>query len=191
MHSHTVERADTSKVLRFALWATFVYIVVTAVAGVRGHSLALISEAGHNVSDFLALLLALAAVYLETRPPNPSKTYGYHRAGVLVAFVNSVTLVGLAFYIFYEAAQRIREPQPVRAGLMMVVAAAGVVMNGVIAALLHRAGRNVNLRSAFLHMLGATVSTAAVIVGGWAILLTGAKWCDAARSCAIGALIPG
>ena len=189
MHSHAVGRADTSKVLRFALWATFVYIVVTAVAGVRGHSLALISEAGHNVSDFLALLLSLAAVYLETRPPNPSKTYGYHRAGVLVAFVNSVTLVGLAFYIFYEAAQRIREPQPVRAGLMMLVAAAGVVMNGVIATLLYRAGRNVNLRSAFLHMLGDTVSTAAVIVGGWAILLTGRNWIDPALSFGIAALI--
>src|SRR5438477_5248566 len=107
MHSHAVGRADTSKVLRFALWATFVYIIITAVAGVRGHSLALISEAGHNVSDFLALLLSLTAVYLETRPPSSTKTYGYHRAGVLVAFVNSASLIGLALYIFYEAGRRI------------------------------------------------------------------------------------
>src|SRR5436305_13094142 len=129
-HSHgTHSHAVTGRMLQISLAATGAYIVLLLVAGLRAHSLALLSEAGHNVSDFLALLLSLAAVYLETRPPNPSKTYGYHRAGVLVAFVNSVTLVGLAFYIFYDAAQRIREPQPVRAGLMMVVAAAGVVMN--------------------------------------------------------------
>src|SRR5437868_12928245 len=127
MHSHAVGRADTSKVLRFALWATFVYIVVTAVAGVRGHSLALISEAGHNVSDFLALLLSLAAVYLQTRPPNPAKTYGYQRSGVLAAFVNSGALVLLSFWIFYEAFTRLRQPQNVHPGWMIIVAAAGVV----------------------------------------------------------------
>src|SRR5215470_20447356 len=93
-HTHAV----TGRMLRFALAATGAYIVLLLVAGLRAHSLALLSEAGHNVSDFLALLLSLAAVYLQTRPPSSTKTYGYHRAGVLVALVNSASLVIVSFF---------------------------------------------------------------------------------------------
>jgi cobalt-zinc-cadmium efflux system protein len=108
---------------------------------------------------------------------------------VLAALVNSVSLVVVAFFIFYEAVKRLQSPEHVHAGTMMGVAAAGVVMNGVIALLLWRAGRDVNIRSAFLHEIGDTLSTAAVIVGGWAILLTGQNWIDSALSIGIGALI--
>src|SRR5438270_4639179 len=122
MHVHASHGGErTSTVLRISLVVTLAYIILLMVAGIRAHSLALISESGHNVSDFLALLLSLTAVYLETRPPSSTKTYGYHRAGVLVAFVNSASLIGLALYIFYEAGRRIRDPQPVHAGLMMSV----------------------------------------------------------------------
>src|SRR5437588_11701165 len=152
----------------------------------RAHSLALRSEAGHNVSDFLALLLSLTAVYIQTRPPSGRKTFGYQRAGVLAAFINSGALALLSFWIFYEAFDRLRQPQPVRPGMMMVVAAVGVVMNGFIAWMLYRGGRDVNLRSAFLHMLGDTLSTAAVIGGAWAIMLTGQSWIDPALSVGIG-----
>src|SRR5512146_1507874 len=102
MHAHGA--AHTSRVLRISLLVTLAYIVLLVVAGIRAHSLALLSEAGHNVSDFLALVLSLAAVYLENRPPSATKTYGYRRAGVLAAFINSLTLVGIAFLILYEAA---------------------------------------------------------------------------------------
>jgi cobalt-zinc-cadmium efflux system protein len=188
MHSHgTGER--TSKVLRVSLVVTLAYIVLLVVAGIRAHSLALLSEAGHNLSDFVALLLSLVAVYLESRPPSATKTYGWHRAGVLAALVNAGSLVVVSFLIFYEAFRRLQSPELVHAGLMIWVAAAGVVMNGVIALLLYRSGRDVNIRSALLHEIGDTVSTAAVIVGGWVILATGQYWIDSALSFGIGALI--
>ena len=190
MHAHVHGSNErTSKVLRISLFVTLAYIVLLVVAGIRAHSLALLSEAGHNLSDFLALLLSLTAVYLQSRPPSATKTYGYHRAGVLAALVNSLSLVGVAFFIFYEAVRRIRSPEQVHAGMMIAVAAAGVVMNGVIALLLYRAGRDVNIRSAFLHEIGDTLSTAAVIAGGWAILATGQYWIDPALSIGIGVLI--
>ena len=175
--------------LRISLAVTAVYIALLVVAGIRAHSLALLSEAGHNLSDFLALLLSLVAVYLEGRPPSATKTYGYRRAGVLAALVNSLSLVVVSFFIFYEAVRRIQHPEHVHAGLMIWVAAAGVAMNGAIALLLWRSGRDVNVRSALLHEVGDTVSTAAVIVGGWAILWTGQYWIDSALSLGIGALI--
>jgi cobalt-zinc-cadmium efflux system protein len=188
MHSHgNGER--TSKVLRVSLVVTLAYIVLLVVAGIRAHSLALLSEAGHNLSDFVALLLSLVAVYLESRPPSATKTYGWHRAGVLAALVNAGSLVVVSFLIFYEAFRRFENPEHVQAGLMIWVAAAGVVMNGVIALLLYRSGRDVNIRSALLHEIGDTVSTAAVIVGGWVILATGQYWIDSALSFGIGALI--
>jgi cobalt-zinc-cadmium efflux system protein len=188
MHSHGAGER-TSKVLRISLVVTLVYIVLLVVAGIRAHSLALLSEAGHNLSDFVALLLSLAAVYLESRPPSATKTYGWHRAGVLAALVNAGSLVVVSFLIFYEAFRRLQNPEHVHAGLMIWVAAAGVVMNGVIALLLYRSGRDVNIRSALLHEIGDTVSTAAVIVGGWVILATGQYWIDSALSFGIGALI--
>jgi cobalt-zinc-cadmium efflux system protein len=188
MHSHgTGER--TSKVLQVSLVVTLAYIVLLVVAGIRAHSLALLSEAGHNLSDFVALLLSLVAVYLESRPPSATKTYGWHRAGVLAALVNAGSLVAVSFLIFYEAFRRLQNPEHVQAGVMIWVAAAGVVMNGVIALLLYRSGRDVNIRSALLHEIGDTVSTAAVIVGGWVILATGQYWIDSALSFGIGALI--
>jgi cobalt-zinc-cadmium efflux system protein len=163
--------------------------VLLVVAGIRAHSLALLSEAGHNLSDFFALLLSLIAVYLHSRPPSATKTYGYHRAGVLTALVNAISLIAVSFLIFYEAFKRLQKPEPVHAEVMIWVAAAGVVMNGVIALLLYRTSRDVNLRSAFLHEIGDTLSTGAVIVGGWAILATGQTWIDSALSVGIGALI--
>ena len=179
--------------LKISLGVTLAYIVLLVVAGIRAHSLALLSEAGHNLSDFLALLLSLVAVYLQSRPASSTKTYGYHRAGVLAALVNAISLVAVSFFIFYEAFRRLQHPEHVQASVMMWVAGAGVVMNGVIALLLYRSaqrsGGDVNIRSALLHEVGDTLSTAAVIAGGWAILLTGDYWIDSALSFGIGALI--
>jgi cobalt-zinc-cadmium efflux system protein len=193
MHMHARADGGPTRVLKISLGVTLAYIVLLVVAGVRAHSLALLSEAGHNLSDLLALLLSLVAVYLQSRPPSSTKTYGYHRAGVLAALVNAVSLVAVSFFIFYEAFRRLQHPEPVQASVMMWVAAAGVVMNGVIALLLYRSagrsGGDVNIRSALLHEVGDTLSTAAVIAGGWAILVTGNYWIDPALSFGIGVLI--
>jgi cobalt-zinc-cadmium efflux system protein len=190
MHMHASPGDErTSRVLRVSLVATLAYIVLLVVAGIRAHSLALLSEAGHNLSDFFALLLSLAAVYMHSRPPSSTKTYGYHRAGVLAALLNAMSLVVVSFFIFYEAFRRLQNPEHVHAGVMIGVAAAGVVMNGAIALMLYRAGRDVNIRSAFLHEIGDTLSTGAVIAGGWAIMATGRYWIDSALSVGIGALI--
>ncbi len=193
MHVHAAptgpEAKRTTTVLRFSLAATLAYVVVTFVAGLRAHSLALLSESGHNASDFLALLLSFAAVYFQTRPADHSKTFGYQRAGVLAAFINAATLIVISLWIGVEAIHRLSSPVAVQPRLMMIVAAAGVVMNGVIAALLWGVARDVNLRSAFIHMAGDTLSTAAVIAGGAGILLTGQNWIDPALSLVIAALI--
>src|SRR5882672_10368000 len=193
MHVHAHGTGSPKRVLKISLGMTLAYIVLLVVAGIRAHSLALLSEAGHNLSDFLALLLSLVAVYLQARPASSTKTYGYHRAGVLAALVNAVSLVAVSFFIFYEAFRRFQHPEHVQASVMMWVAAAGVVMNGVIALLLYRSGGrsggDVNIRSALLHEGGDTLSTAAVIAGGWAILATGNYWIDSALSFGIGALI--
>ena len=188
-HSHGEGHGADPRILQVALAATLGYIVLLVVAGLRAHSLALISEAGHNVSDFLALLLSLAAVYLGSRPASARRTYGYSRAGVLAAFVNSLTLVAVAFYIFYEAARRLYAPVPVHPATMVWTAAVGVAVNGIISALLFRGSHDVNMRSAFIHMLGDALSTAAVIAGGAAIMVTGQSWIDPALSFGIGAMI--
>jgi cobalt-zinc-cadmium efflux system protein len=191
MHARASDarNATTSRVLRISLVVTLAYIVLLVVAGLRAHSLALLSEAGHNLSDFVALLMSWGAVYLQGRPPSARKTFGYNRAGVLVAFVNGLSLVLIAFYIFYEAFRRLQAPVDVHAGIMIWVAAAGVVMNGAIALLLMRGRRDINLRSALLHEIGDTLSTAAVIAGGIVIALTGQRWIDPALSVGIGVMI--
>jgi cobalt-zinc-cadmium efflux system protein len=193
MHVHAAPSSPgasrTQSVLRFSLGATLLYVVLTFVAGLRAHSLALLSESGHNVSDFLALLLSFVAVYFQTRPADSSKTFGYHRAGVLAAFVNALTLIAISIWIAMEAVHRLSAPVVVQPKIMMWVAAAGVLMNGGIAVLLWGVAHDVNLRSSFLHMAGDTLSTAAVIAGGAGILLTGHNWIDPVLSLLIAGLI--
>jgi cobalt-zinc-cadmium efflux system protein len=189
MHVHGAQSPRTQRILRLSLMATLVYVLVTFVAGVRAHSLALISEAGHNVSDALALLLSFVAVYFQGRPASDAKTFGYQRAGVLAAFLNALTLIVIAVGIGIEALHRLSNPVTVQPRLMMIVAAAGVVMNGVIATFLFSGSRDINIRSTFIHMLGDTLSTAAVIIGGVAILFTQLNWIDPVLSLLIAALI--
>lgn len=192
MHTHTSHdhgASNTGRVLQISLAITVVYIVVLVIAGVKAKSLALLSEAGHNVSDFLALLLSWVAVYIQSRAPSATKTFGYQRAGVLAAFINASSLVLISLLIFYEAIHRLYSPVQVQPKLMMWAAFAGVLINGWIAWMLHRSRRDLNIRSAFLHEIGDTLSTAAVILGGWAILVTGQGWIDPVMSILIGGLI--
>src|SRR5450631_2988624 len=189
MHMVAGPNRKMQRVLKLSMALTAAYVVATFYFGMRAHSLALMSEAGHNVSDLLAILLSFAAVYFQTRPATDQKTFGYQRAGVLAAFVNAVTLIVLAGWIAISAVHRLYAPVTVQPRLMMAVAAAGVLMNGAIAALLWKFSGDVNIRSVFLHMLGDTLSTAAVIAGGAAILFTGIMWIDPVLSLLIAGMI--
>lgn len=189
MHRVATTSGKMQRVLMVSLAATVCYVIATFYFGLRAHSLALISEAGHNGSDLLAILLSFAAVYFQGRPATDQKTFGYQRAGVLAAFVNALTLIVLAAWIAISAIHRLYTPVTVHANIMMVVAAAGVLMNGAIAGLLWRFSGDVNIRSVFLHMLGDTLSTAAVIAGGAGILFTGIMWIDPVLSLLIAGMI--
>jgi len=189
MHVHGEQTAAMQRVLRVSLGLTLGYIVLTLITGWRAHSLALISEAEHNASDFLALLLSFVAVYFQARPATHKKTFGYQRAGVLAAFVNALTLLVIGGWIAWEAVLRLRAPVAVKPGLMMVVAAVGLAMNAAIAGMLAGASRDVNIRSTFIHMLGDALSTAAVLVGAVFIYFWHTSWVDPALSLVIAALV--
>jgi cobalt-zinc-cadmium efflux system protein len=189
MHMVASNNRVMQRILKISLAATLLYVAATLFFGLRAHSLALISEAGHNASDALAIVLSFVAVYFQSRPATDRKTFGYQRAGVLAAFVNAGTLMVLAAWIAISAIQRLYAPVAVQPRLMMMVAAAGVLMNGAIAGLLWKFSGDVNIRSVFLHMLGDTLSTAAVIAGGAAILFTHLQWIDPVLSLIIAGMI--
>src|SRR6266404_4501015 len=122
MHSHHCHHGGTGQILKWSSIATILFVVVEVVAGLKAGSLALLSDAGHNLTDALALLFTWFAFYLQSKPANEVKTYGYHRMGVLAAFLNALTLVALSVWIFYESFQRFRTPEPVQETIMIVTA---------------------------------------------------------------------
>jgi cobalt-zinc-cadmium efflux system protein len=193
MHSHGHNHAHahgTGSILRWSLAVTATFVVIELVAGLKAHSLALISDAGHNFTDALALGLAWAANYLQSKPADETKTYGYHRAGVLSAFVNALTLVVLSVWILYEGVQRLRAPERVDETIMIAVAVLGLAMNGGIMLALKAASKDdINIRSAFIHMLGDAVGSFAIIAGAVAIRFTGWLRLDPALSILIALLI--
>src|SRR5271156_1300522 len=138
MHMVATPNSKMQRVLQLSMMLPLAYVGATFYFGLRAHSLALISEAGHNVSDLLAIVLSFVAVYFQSRPATEQKTFGYQRAGVLAAFVNASTLVVLSVWIAFEAIERLGTPVAVQPKLMMIVALAGVVMNGTVATLLWR-----------------------------------------------------
>jgi cobalt-zinc-cadmium efflux system protein len=152
--------------------------------------LALLSDAGHNFTDALALLLAAIGFYLQGKPADQFKTYGYQRAGVVAAFLNAATLIVISLVIFWEAISRILHPRPVDDRMMMWVAAAALVLNGAIMIGLNRGRKgDLNLRAAFMHMLGDAVGAVAIILGAIAIHYTGWTYVDPVLSLALGVLI--
>ncbi len=173
-----------------AILITLAFVVLEVAAGLYSNSLALLSDAAHNFTDVLALGLSLYALLLSARPSSATKTFGYHRAGILVALVNAATLVGLALVIFYEAYRRLAAPPEVHETVMTIVAAVGFVVNTAIALALLRAGtQDLNVRSAFLHMAGDAASTLGVAIAGVVIALTGWTALDPIVSILIGAVI--
>jgi cobalt-zinc-cadmium efflux system protein len=189
-HSHSHTHGATGKVLTWSLIATVAFVAIEAVAGLQAGSLALLSDAGHNFTDALALLLAWFGMYLQSKPADEVKTYGYHRAGVLSAFLNALTLVALSLWIFWESYERLRAPAPVNETTMIVVAGLGLILNGgVMWGLRNARHTDINVRSAFLHMLGDALGSIAIIFGAVAIRYTGWERIDPVLSILIGALI--
>lgn len=202
-HGHTPEggRSDhdhpqgqTEYVQRHKLgWAvvlTLAFVVGEAVAGYFAHSLALMSDAGHNFADAAAIGFSWYALWIAKRPAHGGMTYGYHRVGILAALVNAVSLVVIALLIGWEAFTRLRHPEPVHGWLMIAVATVAIVINVVISMWLHHGAKHdLNVRSAYLHMIGDAISAFGVVIAGVIVLLTGAHIADAIVSFLIAALI--
>jgi cobalt-zinc-cadmium efflux system protein len=179
----------TGAVLKWSLAATGLFVIIQLGAGLTAGSLALISDAGHNFTDALALGLAMFGVYLQRKPADESRTYGYHRGAVLAAFVNALMLVALSLYLFIEAAERLRNPHAVNERTMIVVAALGIVLNVTIMFGLSRDKHDMNIRAAWLHMLGDALGSVAIIAGAIVISYTGWMIIDPILSILIGLLI--
>jgi len=189
-HHHTAQPRTVTRKLVIAAIATMLFVVLELAAGVYASSLALIGDALHNFTDTLALLIALMAVRIERRPPTMAKSFGYQRAGILAAFVNSGTLVAFTIFIFIEAFQRFRVPHRVDSGWLMGTAAVAILLNSAITLSLLREGReDMNIRSAVVHMFGDALSGAGIIVAALLIRATGSTQWDPAVSVLIGVLI--
>lgn len=187
-HSHH-HGAGSSATLGGAMAATLALVIAEFAAGTLGHSIALISDGVHNLTDLPTILISWIAVRLAERPPTPEKTYGYHRSGVLAAFVNAMLLVLVALYILFESYKRLRRPVPVGTGLMIWVAVFALVVNGGITVALVRRRKDLNLRSILIHNFGDALSNVAIIVGALAIRWTGVSWVDPAIGIAIGIMV--
>jgi cobalt-zinc-cadmium efflux system protein len=166
------------------------FVVAEVFYGLAAHSLALISDAGHNLSDVFCLLLAWGATYLTRSAPTKRRTYGWRRSSILAALINAIVLLVVVGGITVEAIRRFAHPETVAGGTVMAVAAAGIVIN-TISAWLFMAGRksDLNLKGAFLHMAGDAVVSVGVVIAAFAIRMTGWHWLDPAVSLAIGAVI--
>ncbi len=173
-----------------SLILTLAFVIIEIVAGVGAHSLALLSDAGHNFTDALALLLAWFGFFYGQKPPDETKTYGYHRAGVLAAFVNALVLLPLSGYILFESWHRWQNPEKVSDLAMLAVAVVGLGVNASIMwGLRRQRGHDINVRSAWLHMLGDALGSIGIIVGAIAIRLTGWDRVDPLLSALIALLI--
>ena len=184
-HHHRGERG-----LRWVLALTSTFMVAEFVGGLLSNSLALLADAAHMLTDVGAIGLSLFALWFARRPPTAGKTYGWARIEILAALLNAATLLVLAGFIFVEASRRFSEPVAVRGGLMLAVAAGGLAVNVIAAALLHRsAGESLNVRGAYLHVLGDLLGSVGAIIAAMLILTTGWTAADPLISIFVGVLI--
>lgn len=192
-HAHTlVQGLNRSTVRRLAisLLITLGFVIVEIFAGILANSLALLTDAAHNFTDVLALGLTMWALWVTNKPSHSGKTYGYHRAGILVALVNSTSLVLIALGIFYQAYKRLVSPPEVQADILIGVGVAAVIVNLATALLVRRGAENdLNIRSAFLHLVGDVLSTLGAVIAGVLIRFTDWNWLDPLVSVLIGFLI--
>lgn len=189
-HHHAHHHAASQRVLTSVLLLNSLYMLAEAIGGWYANSLALLSDAGHMLTDVAALALALLALRFALRPATPEKTYGFYRLEILAALANGVTLIGLSLLICYEAWHRFRQPEPVAAKIMLLIAFGGLVVNLVSAWLLSRShDDSLNLRGAFLHVLGDLLGSVVAIAAGLLVLWRGWVWADPLFSVVISVLI--
>jgi cobalt-zinc-cadmium efflux system protein len=180
----------TSSRLALSLGLTAIFVFIEAAAGIFGNSLALLTDAAHNLTDVIALALSWHAIRLAAKPANANKTFGYHRAGILVALVNSTTLVIIALGIFYEAYQRFISPPEVNSGILIGVGLVAFVINLVTAWMVKSGSEHdLNLRATFVHLMGDVLSTIGAVAAGVVIYFSGWNWLDPLVSIFIGFLI--
>jgi len=191
-HHHEASHISSTgnRPLMIALIIVLSVMIAEVIGGFLSGSLALLSDAGHMLVDALALGLSMFALTIARRPSTPTRTYGYHRAEIMAALANGTILVLVSIYIFYEAYQRFLEPTPVQAPLMLVIAAIGLLANLAGILLLRKASRhNLNIKAAFWHIVGDTVSSVGVITGGVIIAFTGWYIVDPIIAVIIGGII--
>jgi len=194
-HSHTHGHSHvppnlSGRAMGAAVGLTLAFVAVEALAGWFAHSLALLSDAGHNLADAAALGFSWYALSIADKPSHEGMTFGYHRVGVFAALANAVSLVMIAAFIAWEAIVRIRHPEIADGTMMMAVASAAIVVNLVIGLWLHKGAKDdLNIRSAYLHMLGDAVSAFGVVIAGVLIATTHSPLADPVVSLIIAALI--
>jgi cobalt-zinc-cadmium efflux system protein len=187
-HDHGSDLAGLA--LKQAFFLTAAILVVEAVAGALSHSLALLADAGHILTDVVALGLAWFAAAQAKRPADSRRTYGYHRVGILTAMINGATLVVIVAAVAYEALRRLASPEPIAANIVIGSALVAVAVNGFIAVRLKRGGEhNMNVHAALLHVIGDLAASTGVVAAGVVILATGWYPADAIISLAIALLI--
>ncbi|MEJ7605034.1 MAG: cation diffusion facilitator family transporter [Bryobacteraceae bacterium] len=185
-HSHS---HGSGPVLRWAFAATALFVAIQVAAGLASGSLALLSDAGHNFTDAIALGLAMFGVYLQRKPADGKRTFGYHRGGVLAAFMNASSLVLLSLYLFYEAYRRLQSPHQVDERTMIWVAGLGIILNVAILVGLRKHDHDLNIRAASIHMMGDALGSVAIIIGAVVMSYTGWLAIDPLLSILIGCLI--
>ena len=189
-HNHDDAATLTGRRLGLSIFITLLFVLAEAVTGYFSHSLALVSDAGHNFADALALIFSWYGIWIARRPSTAQRTFGYHRVGILTALVNAVSLVVIALLIFWDAIDRLGHPQSVQSTPMIVVALVAILINTVISLWLRSAARkDLNMRGAYMHMVGDAISAVGVIVAGLVIAFTGASIADPIVSILIGILI--
>src|ERR1700681_294304 len=187
-HSHPSQEM-TSGVLAGAVAATLLLVVAELLGGYLGHSISLVSDALHNLSDIPTMLISWCALRWSARPADHERTFGYQRAGVLAAFTNAILLIVVALVLFWEAIERFRHPVTVHESWMIGVSLLALAINGGITLALVRSRRDINLRSLLLHNFGDAISNVGILAGAVAIRMTGAQWLDPAIGVAIAALV--
>ena len=190
LQAHVLGPADgMTAILGAAVVATFVLVFAELAAGYASHSIALVSDAVHNLTDVPTLVISWLATRWARRPPTPEKTYGYHRAGILAAFVNSMLLAIVALFLIFESVNRLRHPPEVQTGIMLWVSLLALLINGGITFAVHGGRRDLNVRSVWIHNLGDALSNVAIVAGALAIRWTGANWVDPVIGIGIGAMV--
>jgi cobalt-zinc-cadmium efflux system protein len=189
-HAHGAPASVSPATMAWAVGTTLAFVFIEAVAGWIGGSLALLSDAGHNLADAAALGLSWYALVVARKPSHHGMTYGYHRVAVIAAMINGLSLVAIALWIAWEAIGRLSNPEPPNSTLMIWVALVAVAVNVGITVRLHKGSKHdLNVRSAYMHMLGDAISTFAVVVAGVIIRLTGSAIVDPIMSLVIAAFI--